>query len=66
MSQAIGFFYGTTTGKTKSVAEMIRDEFGGDIVTLHEIGSVENDDFAEYECLIIACHSWKIGELQSD
>jgi flavodoxin I len=66
MSKAIGLFYGTTTGKTESVAEMIRDEFGGDIVTLHEIGSVENDDFAEYECRIIACPTWNIGELQSD
>ena len=32
---------------------MIRDEFGRDIVTLHEICSGENDDFAEYECPII-------------
>ncbi len=53
MSKAIGIFNRTTTGKTQSVAERIRDEFGGDIITLHEIGSVENDDFAEYECLII-------------
>ena len=60
------FFYGTTTGKTEFVAEMIRDKFGGDIVTLHEFGSVENDDFAEYECLIIACPTWNIGELQSE
>jgi flavodoxin I len=44
---------------------MIRDEFGGDIVTLHEFG-MENDDFAEYECLIIACPTWNIGEVQSD
>jgi flavodoxin I len=55
MSQAIGLFYRTTTGKTESVAEMMQDEFGCDIVTLHDICSVENDDFAEYECLIIAC-----------
>jgi flavodoxin I len=66
MSKAIGLFYRTTTGKTESVAEMIRDEFDGDIVTLHEIGSIENDDFTEYECLIIACPAWNIGELQSD
>jgi flavodoxin I len=45
---------------------MIRDEFGGDIVTLHEIGSVENDDLAEYEYLIIACQTWNIAELESD
>lgn len=53
MSKAVGLFSGTTTGKTESVADMIRDEFGRDIVTLHEIGSGENDYFAEYECLII-------------
>jgi flavodoxin I len=36
------------------------------IVTLHELGSIENDDFAEYECLIIACPTWNLGELQSN
>ena len=45
---------------------MIRDELGGDIVTLQELGIVENDDFAEYECLIIPCPTWKLGEVQSD
>lgn len=40
MSKAIGLFYGTTTGKTESVAEMIRDKFGCHIVSLHEICSV--------------------------
>jgi flavodoxin I len=45
---------------------MIRDKFGGDIVTLHEFGILKNDDFAEYECLIIACPTWNIGELESD
>jgi flavodoxin I len=45
---------------------MIRDKFGGDIVTLHEFGSLENDDFAEYEYLMIACPTWNLGELQSD
>jgi flavodoxin I len=39
---------------------------GGDIVTLHEIGSVVNDDFAAYEYLIIVCTTWNIGEVQSD
>jgi flavodoxin I len=45
---------------------MIRGKFGGDIVTLHEFGSVENDNFAAYECLIIACPTWNIGELESE
>jgi flavodoxin I len=45
---------------------MIRHKFGGNIVTLHEIGSIENDDLAEYKCLIIACPAWNIAELESD
>ncbi len=63
----IGLFYGTTTGKTESAAEMIKDEFGGDsIVTLHDIADVSDSDFSDYEYLIIGSPTWDIGELQSD
>ncbi|AKG24343.1 flavodoxin FldA [Calothrix sp. 336/3] len=66
MSKNIGLFYGTTTGKTESVAEIIQKEFGGDIVTLVDVCQAETSDFAEYEYLIIGCPTWNIGELQSD
>ncbi len=66
MSKKIGLFYGSTTGKTEAVAEMIRDELGDGIVTLYEMSQVEAADFDEYECLIIGCPTWDIGELQSD
>lgn len=63
----IGLFYGSTTGKTESAAEMIQAEFGGeDVVTLHEIADVENSNFADYEYIIIGCPTWDIGELQAD
>ena len=63
----IGLFYGTTTGKTESVAEIIQAELGGDsIVTSHDIADVTEDDFADYEYLIVGCPTWDIGELQSD
>ncbi len=65
MSKKIGLFYGTTTGKTESAAEMIRDAFGGS-VTMHEITDTDTSDFDEYKCLIIGCPTWNIGELQSD
>ncbi|MFN6572518.1 flavodoxin FldA [Dendronalium sp. ChiSLP03b] len=66
MAKKIGLFYGTQTGKTESVAEIIRDEFGGDVVTLNDISQAEAADFDEYEYLIIGCPTWNIGELQSD
>lgn len=63
----IGLFYGTTTGKTETAAEMIQAEFGGeDVVALHEISEVEDSDFEQYEYIIIGCPTWNIGELQSD
>ena len=63
----IGLFYGSTTGKTESAAEMIRDEFGGSsVVTLHEIADASDSDFEGYEFLIIGCPTWDIGELQAD
>ncbi|WP_414545635.1 flavodoxin FldA [Nostoc sp. CCY0012] len=66
MSKKIGLFYGTQTGKTEAAAEIIRDAFGGDIVTLHDVSQTDVADFDEYECLIIGCPTWNIGELQSD
>ena len=63
----IGLFYGTTTGKTESVAEIIQTELGGsDVISIHDIADATRDDFNEYECLIIGCPTWDIGELQSD
>ncbi|WP_066377557.1 MULTISPECIES: flavodoxin FldA [unclassified Anabaena] len=66
MSKKIGLFYGTQTGKTESVAEIIRDEFGDGVVTLNDISQAEAADFDEYECVIVGCPTWNIGELQSD
>lgn len=45
---------------------MIRDAFGGDVVTLNDVSQAEAADLADYECLIIGCPTWNIGELQSD
>ncbi|MDJ0533695.1 MAG: flavodoxin FldA [Xenococcaceae cyanobacterium MO_207.B15] len=63
----IALFYGTTTGKTESAAEMIQAEFGGDsVVTLKDIADASDADFADYEYIIIGSPTWDIGELQSD
>ncbi|NES97622.1 MAG: flavodoxin FldA [Desertifilum sp. SIO1I2] len=62
----VGLFFGTTTGKTESVAEMIQQELGEEVVTLHDISSADESDFENYEYLIVACPTWNIGELQSD
>jgi flavodoxin I len=62
----IGLFFGTQTGKTESIAEMIRDEFGASEIDLHDMSQVSVSDFDGYTKLIIASPTWDIGELQSD
>jgi flavodoxin I len=63
----IGLFYGTQTGNTQTAAESIQKEFGGDsVVELHDISGANADDFQQYECIIIGCPTWNIGELQAD
>jgi flavodoxin I len=63
----IGLFFGTTTGKTAALAEMLQEELGGEeIVTLIEIHEADEADFDRYQNLIIASPTWDIGQLQSD
>lgn len=63
----IGLFYGTQTGTTQSAAEEIQQAFGGDgVVELYDIATVGLDELTEYDCLIIGCPTWNVGELQSD
>jgi flavodoxin I len=63
----IGLFFGTQTGNTETIAEQIQKEFGGEsIVVLHDVSQTEVSDLNEYDCLIIGCPTWNIGEMQSD
>jgi flavodoxin I len=63
----IGLYYGTQTGKTEYVAEIIQKEFGGDsIVALYNVADVDISDLLEYDNIIVGCPTWNIGELQSD
>ena len=62
----IGLFYGTQTGNTESAAEEIQKVFGSELVDLHDMAKADASDFEGYDCLIIGCPTWNIGELQSD
>jgi flavodoxin I len=66
MTNKIGLFYGTQTGNTQTVAESIQKALGSSIVDIHDISKTDTEDFAPYECLIIGCPTWNIGELQAD
>ncbi len=63
----IGLFYGTQTGNTETLAEAIQAQFGGEsVVSIHDIANAAPEDFASFDCIIVGCPTWNIGELQAD
>jgi flavodoxin I len=62
----IGLFFGTQTGKTSDVADLIREKLGESKVDIYDMADVSISDFDGYTQLIIGSPTWNIGELQSD
>jgi flavodoxin I len=62
----IGIFYGSTTGNTEKVAEMIRNEFGEGNADLHNVDIVEKSDVEKYKYLIFGVSTWGVSDLQDD
>jgi flavodoxin I len=64
----IGLFYGTDTGNSERIAEMIKDGIEEKYqaeVTLHDLTEVNKQTFAPYTLLILSHPTWYYGELQS-
>jgi flavodoxin I len=62
----IGLFYGSTSGKTRKAAELIRQALGEDAVELHDVREATADSLRQYDSLILGVPTWHRGELQDD
>jgi flavodoxin I len=62
----IGLFYGSTTGDTLKVAELIQEEFGDETVDLIDVASASAEDLNRYEALIFGTSTWHWGGLQDE
>ncbi len=62
----ICLFFGTTTGKTEGIADLIVDEFNGTPITSKDISKASLDDLVSGDVIIIGSPTWDIGQLQSD
>ncbi len=62
----IGLFYGSTTGNTLDVAEMIAEAFAPEEVELHDVRKAKPDDLARYDILILGTSTWHWGGLQDE
>lgn len=66
MSKNIGLFYGSTTGNTEDIAEMIAAALGKERVVLHDIAAEGIDQLNQYSTLVLGIPTWDYGELQED
>jgi flavodoxin I len=61
-----GLFYGTTSGRTKKVAEMIRSEFGQSKCDIFNIKDIQPEDILKFDNLIFGTSAWGVGDMQDD
>lgn len=70
MNKKIGLFYGTDTGNTETVAELIKEKIeaalGAGSVDVQEIYQKTDEDMAAYDLIIMGQPTWYDGELQGD
>lgn len=62
---AIGIFFGTSTGSTQEAADLISAEFGdgaSEPIDIEEVESVANE-FAKYDSLIVGTPTWNTGKI---
>jgi flavodoxin I len=62
----IGIFYGSTTGNTEKIAEMIRKEFGHENAEIYNVDIVEKEDVEKYKYLVFGVSTWGVSDLQDD
>jgi len=62
----IGLFYGSTTGNTLKVAELIREAFEPESVDIIDVGRASSQDLDRYDVLILGTSTWHWGGLQDE
>ena len=61
----IGIFYGSSTGNTKDVAEMVASKLNVGKEDVYDVASA-SADFKDYQVLIFGSSTWGVGDLQDD
>ncbi|NCB64389.1 MAG: flavodoxin FldA [Clostridia bacterium] len=63
---SVSIFYGSTTGNTEEVAELMARELGNAVETIKDIAKASAADFKAAENLLLGTSTWDDGQLQQD
>ena len=62
----VGIFYGSSSGKTASIATRIYEKIGEDKADLKDVEQSSPNEFLDYKFLILGIPTWGIGKIQED
>ncbi|MCL5049810.1 MAG: flavodoxin FldA [Firmicutes bacterium] len=62
----VGLFFGSDTGNTEAVANMIQKELGKSLIDVKDIAKSSKEDIANYDLLLFGIPTWYYGEAQCD
>ncbi len=63
---SVGIFFGSDTGNTEAVANMLQEELGKQLVEVKDIAKSTKEEIAEYSLLLFGIPTWYYGEAQCD
>lgn len=63
---SVGIFFGSDTGNTEAVAQMIQKELGKQLIDVFDIAKSSKEDIAAYDLLMFGIPTWYYGEAQCD
>jgi flavodoxin I len=66
MMAKIGLFYGSSTGNTLKVADLIQEAFEPEAVDIIDVGRASAQDLDRYDVLILGTSTWHWGGLQDE
>ena len=64
-ANAVGLFFGTTTGHTEEAADMIKAAWSGDITDPTDISEVDISSLPDYDALVVGVPTWHTGAEES-
>ncbi|MEM9366176.1 MAG: flavodoxin [Planctomycetota bacterium] len=60
----IAIFYGSDTGNTQRIAEMLQEQLAPHVSVCQDIADCSVQDFLEHDILLLGVSTWNIGEIQ--
>ena len=63
--QHIGIIYGSDTGVTEEITDILIEIIGDDTIEIIEIEGVQESDFQKFGLLLLGLSTWYDGDLQS-